>query len=83
MRDRNDHVFMISPHLKATLEDHRLEISAMTSSGGSWSYESVQALLTLAREGIPVSVISLKLKRSITEVRAKLDDLGVTPTAEV
>ncbi|MBM1169579.1 hypothetical protein [Microvirga arabica] len=55
----------------------------MNDSGGSWSYESVQALLTLAREGIPVSVISLKLKRSITEVRAKLDDLGVTPAAEV
>jgi len=55
----------------------------MNSSGGSWSYEAVQALLTLAREGTPVSVISLKLKRSITEVRAKLDDLGVTPTAEV
>ena len=55
----------------------------MNSSGGSWSYESVQALLAIAREGIPVSIISLKLKRSITEVRAKLDDLGVTPTAEV
>lgn len=55
----------------------------MNSSGGSWSYESVQTLLNLAREGIPVSVISLKLKRSITEVRAKLDDLGVTPAAEV
>ena len=55
----------------------------MNSSGGSWSYESVQALLALAREGIPVSVISLKLKRSITEVRAKLDELGVTPAAEV
>jgi hypothetical protein len=74
---------MISPHLKATLPIHRLEVSAMNSSGGSWSYESVQALLTLAREGIPVPVISLKLKRSITEVRAKLDDLGVTPAAEV
>jgi hypothetical protein len=74
---------MILPHFKATLDDHRLEVSAMNSSGGSWSYESVQALLTLAREGIPVSVISLKLKRSITEVRAKLDDLGVTPAAEV
>jgi hypothetical protein len=74
---------MISPHFKATLTDHRLEVSVMNSSGGSWSYEAVQALLTLAREGTPVSVISLKLKRSITEVRAKLDDLGVTPTAEV
>ncbi len=48
-----------------------------------WTYEAVQALLSLAREGVPVSVISLKLKRSVTEVRAKLDDLGVTPTAEV
>jgi hypothetical protein len=74
---------MISPHLKATLPVHRSEVSTMNSSGGSWTYESVQALLTLAREGIPVSVISLKLKRSITEVRAKLDDLGVTPAAEV
>ena len=83
MKDRNNLLFMISPHLKATLEDHRLEVSVMNSSGGSWSYESVQTLLTLAREGIPVSVISLKLKRSITEVRAKLDDLGVTPAAEV
>jgi Fe2+ transport system protein FeoA len=48
-----------------------------------WSYETVQALLALAREGVPVSVISLKLKRSVTEVRAKLSDLGVTPAAEV
>ena len=54
----------------------------MNSAGAHWSYEAVQALLSLAREGIPVSVISLKLKRSITEVRAKLDDLGVTPAAE-
>ncbi len=83
MKDRNDLLFMILPHLKATLPGHPLEVSAMNSSGGSWSYESVQALLTLAREGMPVSVISLKLKRSITEVRAKLDDLGVTPAAEV
>ena len=48
-----------------------------------WNYEAVQTLLALAREGIPVSVISLKLKRSVTEVRAKLSDLGVTPAAEV
>ena len=83
MRDCNDRLFMISPQFEVTLPVHPLEVSAMNSSGGSWSYESVQALLTLAREGIPVSVISLKLKRSITEVRAKLDDLGVTPAAEV
>lgn len=55
----------------------------MNPAGESWNYESVQALLSLAREGIPVSVISLKLKRSVTEVRAKLNDLGVTPAAEV
>jgi hypothetical protein len=59
------------------------EVSVMNSSGAPWSYEAVQALLALAREGVPVSVISLKLKRSVTEVRAKLDDLGVTPAAEV
>ena len=55
----------------------------MNSAESHWNYETVQSLLALAREGIPVSVISLKLKRSVTEVRAKLNDLGVTPTAEV
>ncbi len=55
----------------------------MNSSGAPWSYEAVQSLLTLAREGVPVSVISLKLKRSIVEVRSKLSDLGITPPAEV
>jgi hypothetical protein len=55
----------------------------MNPAGEPWNYESVQALLSLAREGIPISVISLKLKRSVTEVRAKLNDLGVTPAAEV
>ena len=70
---------MISPHLKATLPVHRVEVSVMNSSGSSWSYESVQALLALAREGIPVSVISLKLKRSLASVEAKLAELGITP----
>lgn len=55
----------------------------MNSFAGQWNYEAVQALLALAREGVPVSVISLKLKRSVTEVRAKLDDLGVTPAREL
>ncbi|WP_262269783.1 MULTISPECIES: hypothetical protein [Microvirga] len=55
----------------------------MSPAGENWNYESVQALLSLAREGIPVSVISLKLKRPVTEIRAKLNDLGVTPAAEV
>ncbi len=55
----------------------------MNAAEPRWTYESVQSLIALAREGTPVSVISLKLKRSITEVRAKLNDLGVTPPAEV
>ena len=55
----------------------------MSSAGEHWNYEAVQALLSLAREGASVSVISLKLKRSVTEVRAKLNDLGITPAAEV
>ena len=74
---------MILPHLKATLAVHATGANDMNSAGGHWNYEAVQALLAMAREGVPVSVISLKLKRSIMEVRAKLDDLGVTPTAEV
>jgi hypothetical protein len=59
------------------------EAIAMDIPGSRWTYEAVQTLLSLAREGVPVSVISLKLKRSVTEVRAKLDDLGVTPAAEI
>ncbi|MGO4706137.1 hypothetical protein AB4072_10255 [Microvirga sp. 2MCAF38] len=51
----------------------------MTSS---WTFEAVQSLVTLAKEGAPVSVISLKLKRSVVEVRAKLDELGIIPPAE-
>jgi hypothetical protein len=60
-----------------------MEALAMDVAGSHWTYEAVQALISLAREGAPVSVISLKLKRSVTEVRAKLNDLGVTPAAEV
>ncbi len=56
---------------------------AMNPAEDHWNYEAVQALLTLAREGVPVSVISLKLKRPVTEVRAKLTDLGITPAAEI
>ena len=55
----------------------------MNSAESHWNYEAVQSLLALAREGMPVSVISLKLKRPVTEVRAKLSDLGITPAAEV
>ncbi len=47
-----------------------------------WTYEAVQLLKELAKEGMPASVISLKLKRPITDVRAKLSDLGITPAIE-
>jgi hypothetical protein len=58
-----------------------MEVTVM-NSGESWSFEAVQSLVALAREGVPVSVISLKLKRSIADVRAKLVDLGLNPPAD-
>jgi hypothetical protein len=54
------------------------EVTIMTQ----WTLEAVQSLVALAKEGVPVSVISLKLKRPIDEVRAKLNDLGIIPPAE-
>jgi hypothetical protein len=54
----------------------------MNAPDSHWTYEAVQTLIALAREGVPPSVISLKLKRPITEVRAKIGDLGLTPPAE-
>jgi hypothetical protein len=51
----------------------------MNATQPVWTLEAVQALVSLAKQGVPVSVISLKLKRSITEVRAKLNELGLTP----
>jgi hypothetical protein len=58
-----------------------LEVIIMNSNS-PWTYEAVQMLMLLAREGMPASVISLKLKRPIIDVRAKLNDLGITPAAE-
>ena len=54
----------------------------MAASDSAWTLESVQELRTLARERIPVSVISLKLKRPIESVSAKLAELGITPASE-
>ena len=54
----------------------------MDSAQTPWTYEAVQTLKTLAKEGMPAAVISLKLKRSIADVRAKLSDLGITPGAD-
>jgi hypothetical protein len=47
-----------------------------------WTYEAVQVLKALAKEGMPASVISLKLKKPITDVRAKMNDLGIIPATE-
>ncbi|ACL60316.1 hypothetical protein [Methylobacterium nodulans] len=47
-----------------------------------WTLETVQQLRTMAREGVPPSVMSLKLKRSVAAIHAKLAELGITPAAE-
>ena len=52
-----------------------------TTADRAWTLEAVQQLKELAREGVSVPVISLKLKRSITAVRAKLAELGLTAPA--
>lgn len=44
-----------------------------------WTFEAVQTLSRLARDRIPVAAISLRLKRPIAAVRAKLAELGITP----
>ncbi|GEO13685.1 hypothetical protein [Microvirga aerophila] len=54
----------------------------MNPTESHWNYEAVQALIALVKEGVPASLISLKLKRPISEVRAKIDDLGLTPPPE-
>ena len=54
----------------------------MSQSEPNWTFEAVQTLVALAKEGVPASVISLKLKRSIADVRAKLNDLGLSPPEE-
>ncbi|WP_336487810.1 hypothetical protein [Methylobacterium nigriterrae] len=54
----------------------------MATQDTTWTLESVQALTEMARERVPVSVISLKLKRPIEAVSAKLAELGITPTVD-
>ncbi|MET0527022.1 MAG: hypothetical protein ABW003_01530 [Microvirga sp.] len=54
----------------------------MSPTDSPWTYESVQTLIALVKEGVPASVISLKLKRSIIQVQAKINDLGLTPPVE-
>ncbi|CAO4177016.1 hypothetical protein [Methylorubrum zatmanii] len=48
-----------------------------------WSLDAVQSLRSMAREGVPVSVISLRLKRPVDAVSAKLAELGITPKLEL
>jgi hypothetical protein len=43
-----------------------------------WTYESVQELISLAREGVSDSVIALKMKRPLTDIHAKLSELGLS-----
>ncbi len=47
-----------------------------------WTIKAVQQLLELAREQVPVSVMSLKLCRSVGAIHAKLAELGATPGRE-
>src|SRR3954453_20652801 len=46
-----------------------------TTADRPWTLEAVQQLTELAREGVPVPVISLKLKRSIASIYTKLTEL--------
>jgi hypothetical protein len=49
-----------------------------TSADRAWTLEAVQQLTELAREGVSVPIISLKLKRSVAAIHAKLAELGLT-----
>ncbi|MCE4222291.1 hypothetical protein HCU64_00875 [Methylobacterium sp. C25] len=49
----------------------------------NWTLETVHQLRTLAREGVPVPVISMRLKRPVEAVTAKLAELGITPAVSV
>ncbi len=46
-----------------------------------WTLETVQQLKAMAQEGVSTSVMSLKLKRPVTAIHAKLAELGITPAA--
>ncbi|MCB8822292.1 hypothetical protein [Microvirga rosea] len=54
----------------------------MNVHGRNWTLEDTHALVSLAKEGMPVSVISLKLKRSLADVLTKLNELGLAPPVE-
>ncbi|WP_200937406.1 hypothetical protein [Methylobacterium sp. Leaf112] len=54
----------------------------MATDETAWTLEKVQELRSLAQERVPISVISLRLKRPIETVSAKLAELGITPAPE-
>ncbi len=43
-----------------------------------WSLEAIALLREMAKERIPVETMSLKLKRPVAQVRAKLGEIGIT-----
>lgn len=43
-----------------------------------WSAEAVHALRELAHERVPVHMMSLRLKRPVESIMAKLNELGLT-----
>jgi hypothetical protein len=43
-----------------------------------WTYESVQELISLAREGVSDTVIAMKMKRPLTDIHGKLSELGLS-----
>ncbi|GJE53696.1 hypothetical protein [Methylobacterium thuringiense] len=51
------------------------------STETQWSLDAVHALREMAREGLTLPLISLKLKRPVEAVAAKLAELGITPAA--
>ena len=65
-----------------SLDCREATMSDMDSSADRpWTLEAVQQLRELARERVPVLVISLKLKRSIASIHAKLAEVGLTAPA--
>lgn len=43
-----------------------------------WTIEAVQQLKELAREKVPATVISMKLKRPVSSIHAKASELGLS-----
>lgn len=43
-----------------------------------WTLDAIRQLREMAQERIPVTTMSLKLKRPVDAVRAKLAEIGLT-----